>query len=98
MSVLHTDRYEYSMLQSFIETGRVNDQAVFEVFTRRLPAGRRFGVLAGLGRLLPMIKEFRFDGETLNWLRDSGIINSETWEYLYAFEFTGEIDGKRYSG
>lgn len=91
-TALMTDRYELTMLQSFIESGRVNDEAVFEVFTRRLPAGRRFGVFAGLGRLLPMIKDFRFSGETLGWLRTQGAIDLDTWEYLQGFEFTGKID------
>jgi len=89
---LMTDRYEFSMLQSFIESGRVNDPAAFEVFTRRLPAGRRFGVFAGLGRLIPMIKKFEFVGSDLQWLRESGVINRQTWEYLSNFKFSGQID------
>lgn len=89
---LRTDRYEFSMLQSFIESGRVNDEAVFEVFTRRLPAGRRFGVFAGLGRLLPMIEQFEFVGSDLQWLRETEVINRETWEYLSDFKFRGKID------
>lgn len=91
-TALMTDRYELTMLTSFIESGRVNDEAVFEVFTRRLPAGRRFGVFAGLGRLLPMIQDFRFSGETLSWLHEEGVINLDTWEYLSGFEFKGKID------
>lgn len=89
---LMTDRYELTMLSSFIESGRVNDEAVFEVFTRRLPAGRRFGVFAGLGRLLPMIEQFEFVGSDLQWLRETEVINRETWEYLSDFKFRGQID------
>lgn len=89
---LMTDRYEYSMLQSFIESGRVNDEAVFEVFTRKLPASRRFGVFAGLGRLLPMIKDLRFTDDDLDWLRKNEVVNHETQEYLRDFRFGGQID------
>lgn len=89
---LMTDRYELTMLQSFVDSGRVNDKAVFEVFTRRLPAGRRFGVFAGLGRLIPMIKNFEFMGSDLQWLREQGIVNRATWDYLSDFKFTGTID------
>lgn len=89
---LMTDRYELTMLQSFIESGRVNDEAVFEVFTRRLPAGRRFGVFAGLGRLIPMIENFEFVGADLQWLRENEVINRDTWEYLSNFKFRGQID------
>lgn len=91
-TALMTDRYELTMLTSFIESGRVNDEAVFEVFTRRLPAGRRFGVFAGLGRLLPMIENFRFGVDELDFLSDNGIINAATRAYLRDFKFTGQID------
>lgn len=91
-TALMTDRYELSMLQSFIRSGRVNDPAVFEVFTRRLPAGRRFGVFAGLGRLVPMIKNFRFGIDELDFLTDEGVIDSATRAYLRDFRFKGQID------
>jgi hypothetical protein len=41
---------------------------VFEVFGRRLPTGRRYGVVAGTGRLLDMITDFRFDADELDYL------------------------------
>lgn len=88
---LMTDRYELTMLASFIESGRVNDKATFEVFTRRLPAGRRYGVFAGLNRLLPMIKDFTFSYHDLLWMKSNSIINEETFNYLMDFSFKGEI-------
>lgn len=92
---LMTDRYELTMLQSFIKDGTVNKRAVFEVFTRKLPQGRRYGVFAGLGRLLPMIQEFTFSTEELTFLTDMGVINSETRNWLSDFRFTGSIEGYR---
>ena len=58
---LLTDRYELTMLDSWVRDGSAGHSAVFEVFARRLPEGRRYGVLAGLGRLLPLIESFTFD-------------------------------------
>jgi len=49
---LLTDKYELTMLQGALADGTANRHCVFEVFTRRLPDGRRYGVLAGTGRLL----------------------------------------------
>jgi nicotinate phosphoribosyltransferase len=89
---LMTDQYELTMLQSFIESGRVNDPAVFEVFTRRLPTGRRFGVFAGLGRLLPLIENFRFCGDDLAYLSKGEIVNRETLNYLSNFKFSGKVE------
>lgn len=97
MNALHTDMYELTMLDSFVKSGKVNDRATFEVFTRRLPAGRRFGVFAGLGRLIPLIKSFSFlrelggAGAMQAWTKELGL-SRETYEYLVKFKFTGEID------
>ena len=90
-TALMTDRYELTMLQSFIDSGRVNDKAVFEVFTRRLPTGRRFGVFAGLGRVVEGIKNFTFDSEELDYLLDEGVVNTDTFNYLSDYKFSGSI-------
>mgnify|MGYP003842734017 CR=1 FL=1 len=64
-----TDRYELTMLQAARRAGTADRRCVFEVFTRHLPAGRRYGVVAGTGRLLELLHNFRFDPETLAWLK-----------------------------
>ena len=81
-SALLTDRYELTMLGSALRDGTANRQCVFEVFARRLPEGRRYGVVAGNGRLLEAIEDFTFDTATLAWLRDSGVVDEATAEYL----------------
>src|SRR6478609_4109511 len=68
-TALFTDRYELTMLQAAIADGTVNRACVFEVFARRLPAGRRYGVVAGTARLVEAITQFRFGDEELAALR-----------------------------
>ncbi|WP_137293583.1 nicotinate phosphoribosyltransferase [Nocardioides dongxiaopingii] len=89
---LLTDRYELTMLTSFVTDGSAEHPAVFEAFARRLPEGRRYGVLGGLGRLLPMIERFTFDADEIAWLLAEGVINEATAEYLRDFRFRGDID------
>ena len=89
---LLTDRYELTMLTSFVTDGSAEHPAVFEAFARRLPEGRRYGVLAGLGRLLPLIADFGFDADEVSWLRAEGVINDVTADYLRDFRFRGDID------
>jgi putative nicotinate phosphoribosyltransferase len=91
MIALKTDRYEFSMLQAFINSGKVNDKAVFEVFTRKLPAGRRYGVFGGLNRLLPLIEKFRFSPADLDYLASIDAIDGETQRYLANYSFRGQI-------
>ena len=88
-----TDRYELTMLSSWLTDGSVNHRAVFECFARRLPAGRRYGVLGGLGRLLPLIRDFRFRASDIDYLRESGAITDLAADYLANFRFTGTVEG-----
>ena len=65
---------------------------MFEAFARRLPDGRRYGLLGGLGRLLDLIEGFRFSDDEVGWLREQGVVNEATADYLRDFRFTGDID------
>lgn len=89
---LLTDRYELTMLASFVADGTVNRRAVFETFARRLPTGRRYGVVGGLGRLLPLIEDFSFDAEEIQWLLDEAVIDQATATYLRDFRFAGVVE------
>ncbi len=90
-----TDRYELTMLTSFVKDGTVDHPAVFEAFARRLPEGRRYGVLAGLGRLLPLIADFTFTDHDVDWLLAEGVVDDATAAYLRDFRFTGDVDAYR---
>ncbi|MFZ4720001.1 MAG: nicotinate phosphoribosyltransferase [Ilumatobacteraceae bacterium] len=90
---LLTDRYELSVLRAALQSGRAATSCVFEVFTRRLPTGRRYGVVAGTQRVLDAIADFRFDEDDLQWLQDEGVVDPATAEHLRAYRFTGSVDG-----
>src|SRR6478735_8008207 len=90
-TALLTDRYELTMLQAAIADGTVDRACVFEVFARRLPAGRRYGVVAGTGRLLQAITEFSFGDDELAALRP--FLDQATLDYLAGYRFDGDIDG-----
>lgn len=92
-TALNTDRYELTMLDSVLHSGTADTPAVFEVFARRLPPGRRFGLLAGTGRLLDALTDFTFDEPELAWLRQNGVISDAARDYLTGWHFTGDIDG-----
>lgn len=92
-SSLLTDRYELTMLDAALQSERAHRRSVFEVFTRRLPEGRRFGVVAGTGRLLDLIRDFTFDADDLAYL--SGFLQPATLRFLESYRFTGSISGYR---
>ncbi|MCL2424016.1 MAG: nicotinate phosphoribosyltransferase, partial [Micrococcales bacterium] len=90
---LLTDRYELTMLQAALADGTAHRRCLFETFTRRLPPGRRYGVLAGTGRLLEAVEAFRFDDEQLAWLSQANVVDAATVDYLATYRFSGEITG-----
>ena len=94
-SALLTDRYELTMLQAARRSGVADRRAVFEVFARSLPNGRRYGVFAGTGRLIERIQDFRFESAELDFLAAHNVVDSETLEWLANYRFTGNISGYR---
>lgn len=92
-TALFTDRYELTMLDSALRDGTAHRSCTFEVFARRLPDGRRFGVVAGTERVLDAVENFRFDAETIDWLCAERIVDEAAAQYLAAYRFRGDIDG-----
>jgi nicotinate phosphoribosyltransferase len=90
---LLTDRYELTMVAAALADGTADRDCVFEVFARRLPHGRRYGVLAGTGRLLEALPDFRFTDEDLDALREQGLTDSRLLDWLAGFRFSGDVDG-----
>ena len=64
-TALLTDRYELTMLEAVLAEGLADHRAVFEVFARRLPRGRRFGVVAGQGRLAAVLPQLTYGRDEL---------------------------------
>lgn len=94
-SALLTDRYELTMIDAALRDGTAARRCVFELFGRRLPGARRFGVVAGTGRLLQELRAFRFGDDELRYLRDNRVVGAETLRYLENYRFTGSIHGYR---
>jgi nicotinate phosphoribosyltransferase len=87
---LLTDKYELTMLAAALRDGAAHRQTTFEVFARRLPDGRRYGVVAGTGRFVEALGQFRFDDTTLATL---DFLDDATLAFLADYRFRGDIDG-----
>jgi nicotinate phosphoribosyltransferase len=88
---LLTDRYELTMLSAALRDGTAHRRSTFELFARRLPDGRRYGVVAGTGRFLEALPEFRFDDVACESLAE--FLDVDTLAYLRDFRFGGDVDG-----
>ena len=94
-TALLTDRYELTMLDAALHDGTAARPSVFEVFARRLPEGRRYGVVAGIGRVLDALDAFRFDDDAIRWLEHEQVVTPPTLRWLADLRFTGDIHAYR---
>ena len=92
-TALLTDHYELTMLEAALQAGTADRRSVFELFPRRLPEGRRYGVVAGVGRALDAIEDFRFDDDVLEVLRAGAVVDEPTLAWLADYRFSGDVWG-----
>ena len=84
--------YELTMLDAALQDGTAHRQCAFEVFGRRLPAERRYGVIAGTARVIDAIANFQFTEEQID---TAAFLSEETKRFLRDYRFSGDIDGYR---
>lgn len=92
-TALLTDHYELTMLHASLAAGTARRRSVFELFPRRLPEGRRYGVVAGVGRALDALTDFTFGDAEIDFLRRERIVDEPTLAWLADYRFTGDIWG-----
>ena len=92
-TALLTDRYELTMLEAAMGFGTAFRRTVFELFPRRLPDGRRYGVLAGVGRMLDAVEAFRFGESELDYLIENRVVSEPVANWLASYRFTGSMWG-----
>ena len=81
------------MLEAALRSGAAGRRCVFEAFARRLPEGRRYGVVAGTGRFLEALQEFRFGDAEIEDLRRRKVVDEATCEWLAGYRFSGDVSG-----
>lgn len=92
-TALLTDQYELTMIAAALADGSADRRCTFEAFARRLPDGRRYGVVAGVGRVLDALERFRFGEAELALV--SRFLDDDTIAWLRDYRFSGDIDGYR---
>lgn len=92
-TALLTDHYELTMIEAALRSGAAHRRSVFELFARRLPDKRRYGVVAGTGRFLDALERFRFDEAELEQLRTHEVVDGPTLNWLADYRFSGDVWG-----
>lgn len=87
---LFTDLYELTMLQSYFHRG-MQQEAVFDLFVRKLPSNRNFLVAAGIDDVVEYLEQLSFSADGIEYLRSLGQFNDDFLDYLATMRFTGSV-------
>ncbi len=87
---LATDLYELTMAASYFKEGK-NGIATFSLHIRDYPPNRAYFVAAGLESFLNILENFRFDDDSLDYLKSLGKFDEEFLNFLKGFSFSGTI-------
>lgn len=87
---LLTDLYELTMMQGYFKS-RSTETVVFDAFYRRNPSGGGYAITAGLEQVIDYIKNLRFSGDDISYLKNLGIFEEDFLDYLSRFHFSGDI-------
>ncbi|WP_147804325.1 nicotinate phosphoribosyltransferase [Alkalicoccus halolimnae] len=91
---LHTDLYQLTMMQTYVQKGLQDQKVVFDMFFRSLPFGNGYAVYAGLEQIIDYLTELAFSEEDIAYLESLGFKKKFT-ELLRNFRFTGDVYSMR---
>ena len=87
---LLTDEYEYMMASGYLVNDKEHDEAVFDVFFRKVPSDGGYAIMAGIDKIIPYIQNMQFGERELDYFRKRGY-SQEFINYLKNFKFSGDI-------
>lgn len=89
---LATDLYQFTMGNVYVQDGKENEEAVFDVFIRNNPFEGGYTVVAGLEQVIEYINGIRFSSADTALLKKNHPEFSPAFlAYLENFKFEGEI-------
>jgi nicotinate phosphoribosyltransferase len=92
-SGLATDLYQLTMAAAYHDNER-DERASFELFTRKLPEGRSYLIVAGLEQALDYLRRLSFSADEIEYLRGLSAfdhVSPEFFDYLRSLRFTGDV-------
>ncbi len=90
-SALLTDLYQLTMNASYIDNGKENEIASFEMFIRALPPDWGYLIAAGIDEAVDYASNLRFTDDDITYLQKLNTFNDEYLDYLHHFKFEGTI-------
>jgi nicotinate phosphoribosyltransferase len=90
---LLTDFYEFSMANGYFIENLHEENATFDYFFRKNPFRGGYAILAGVNNLLEILDEFRFNEDSIEYLKSYGSLSDDFLEYLSKMNLKIDIRG-----
>lgn len=87
---LVTDAYEHNMGSVYLNVQKNNQEAVFDVFFRKVPNGGGYAVMAGVDKIIEYINNLKFNERELDYFKRCGY-DKDYINVLKNFKFKGDI-------
>ncbi len=87
---LMSDEYEFTMANGYLNNHKENEEAVFDIFFRKVPNQGGYAIMAGLDKVIPYIENLKFGEQELDYFRRKGY-PEDFINYLRDFKFHGDI-------
>lgn len=85
--IMLMDLYELTMAQAWLDQGKEDLEACFEVFFRKVPEDGGYAIMGGVEDLVNFLQETKFTEENLQYLASTGLFNSRFLDYLRHMDF-----------
>ena len=90
-NALFTDLYELTMMAGYHASGRAGDEATFDLYFRKPPAGVDLVVACGLDPVLDYLEALQFTDADLAYLAGLALFADDFLHYLSRLRFTGDV-------
>lgn len=98
---LYTDLYQLTMAQGYLEAGKADEEATFNMYFRDYPFRGGYAIACGMAQLAEMLGEYRFTEEDIAYLADipapggGALFHQGFLEYLRGFSLDVSVWGVR---
>ena len=86
--IMLMDLYELTMAQAWLDQGKEDLEACFEVFFRKVPEDGGYAIMGGVEDLVNFLQETKFTEENLQYLASTGLFNSRFFGLFASYGFS----------
>lgn len=85
------DFYEFTMGNGYLQSGKTDVVACFDLYFRKVPDKGGFAIAAGLSNVIEFLDNLNFSKQDIDFLRSKNVFCEEFLDYLSNFKFSCDV-------